>query len=97
MNAAAGEASETAVESMVETVVVVMPYTEELPVLKDGEVATFLGREGVDEDMGRKDSTTSSTTTTTSVVEEMIVNAVFDINGICHNLENTFDLDKFDM
>ena len=66
---AEGEASETVVESVVETVVVVVPYTGEPTSLNNDEVAAILGREGMDEDMGRQDSTNS-------VVEEIIVNTV---------------------
>ena len=77
-------AEETVVESVVETVVVVVPYTGEPPSLSDGE-----GRV-MDEDMGRQDSTNS-------VVDRIIMNSVFDIKVTCQNLENTFDLDHFDM
>ena len=66
---AEGEASETVVESVVETVVVVVLYTGEPTSLNNDEVAAILGREGMDEDMGRQDSTNS-------VVEEIIVNTV---------------------
>ena len=50
---------ESVVETVVETVVVVVPYTGEPPVLNHDEVAAFLGREGMDEVMGRQDSTNS--------------------------------------
>ena len=88
--AAEGEASETVVESVVETVVVVVPFTGELPILNDDEVAAIMGREGMDEDIVRKDSTNS-------VVELIIVNTVSDIKATCQNLEYTFDLNKFDI
>ena len=76
----------TVVESIVETVVVVLPSTGEPPVLNDAEVAAILGRE----DMGRQNSTNS-------VLEEIIVNTVSNIKDTCQNWENTFDLDKFDV
>ena len=66
---AEGEVSETVVKSVVETVVVVVPYTGEPTSLNNDEVAAILGREDTDEDMGRQDSTNS-------VVEEIIVNTV---------------------
>ena len=85
---AEGEASETVVECVIETVVVVVPYTGEPMSLNNDEVAAILGREGMDEDMGRQDSTNS-------VVDRIIMNSVIDIKVTCQNLENTFNLDHF--
>ena len=87
---AEGEASETVVECVIETVVVVVPYTGEPTILNDAEVAAIQGMEGMDEDMFKQDSTNS-------VVEKIIVNSVSDIKASCQNLENTFNLDTFDL
>ena len=76
---------ESVVETVVETVVVVVPYTGEPPVLNHDKVAAFLGREGMDEGMGRQYSTNS-------VVEKIIVNTVFDMKGSCQNLEKFFEI-----
>ena len=52
--------------------VVVLPYTGEPMSLNDGEVAAFLGREGI----ARQDNANS-------VVEKIIVNTVSDIIASC--------------
>ena len=77
-------AKAAAEDTLVETVVVVKSYTGEPPSLSDGEAWVM------DEDMGRQDSTNS-------VVDTIIMNSVFDIKVTRQSLENTFDLDNFDM